>query len=52
MWVPDVLNRVLTGGGGGKTACEVIFDKLNQVTLEIIPITLQISIPLQSTGLI
>lgn len=30
MWVPDVLNRVLTGDGEGKTACDVIFDRLNQ----------------------
>ncbi|XP_075974814.1 putative transporter SVOPL [Anticarsia gemmatalis] len=34
MWVPDVLNRVMTGGGSGKTACEVIFDRLNQTTTE------------------
>ncbi|XP_075987721.1 putative transporter SVOPL [Anticarsia gemmatalis] len=34
MWVPDVLNRVLTGGGEGKTACQVIADRLNQTSTE------------------
>ncbi|KAF9423078.1 hypothetical protein HW555_001382 [Spodoptera exigua] len=32
MWVPDVLNRVMTGGGEDKTACDVIFDRLNQTS--------------------
>ncbi|XP_026732604.1 synaptic vesicle glycoprotein 2C-like [Trichoplusia ni] len=30
MWVPDVLNRVMTGDEGEKTACEVISDRFNQ----------------------
>ncbi|XP_047019672.1 solute carrier family 22 member 12-like isoform X2 [Helicoverpa zea] len=34
MWVPDVLNRVLTGDGEGMTACDVIFDRLNQTIAE------------------
>ena len=36
MWVPDVLNRVLTGDGEGMTACDVIFDRLNQVGIAIL----------------
>lgn len=31
MWVPDILNRVLTGSGAGLTACEVIAQRLNAV---------------------
>lgn len=34
MWVPDVLNRVLTGDGEGMTACDVIFARLNQTIEE------------------
>ena len=34
-WVPDVLNRVLTGDGEDKTACDVIFERLNQVSTKI-----------------
>ncbi|KOB69050.1 SV2-like protein 1 [Operophtera brumata] len=29
MWVPDVLNRVMTGSGAGMTACEVIAQRMN-----------------------
>lgn len=31
VWLPDVLNRVLTGDGEGLTACEVIAQRLNHV---------------------
>lgn len=31
MWVPDILNRVLTGNQTGLTACDVIAQRLNQV---------------------
>ncbi|CAB3245244.1 unnamed protein product [Arctia plantaginis] len=34
IWVPDVINRVITSGGGGRTACEVIFDRFNQTVVE------------------
>lgn len=34
LWVPDVLNRVLTGAGEDQTACDVIFDRLNQTATE------------------
>ncbi|CAB3248052.1 unnamed protein product [Arctia plantaginis] len=37
MWVPDILNRVLTGGGEGKTACQVILDRLEELTPEDAP---------------
>ncbi|CAH2076851.1 unnamed protein product, partial [Iphiclides podalirius] len=30
VWLPDVLNRVLTGDGEGLTACEVIAQRLNK----------------------
>ncbi|XP_049868376.1 synaptic vesicle glycoprotein 2C-like isoform X2 [Pectinophora gossypiella] len=30
VWVPDILNRVLTGNGEGLTACEVIGQRLNE----------------------
>ncbi|CAG4949160.1 unnamed protein product [Colias eurytheme] len=30
MWLPDVLNRVLTGGGHEQTACQVIAQRLNE----------------------
>nr|XP_034826723.1 synaptic vesicle glycoprotein 2C-like isoform X7 [Maniola hyperantus] len=33
MWLPDVLNRVLTGDSAGLTACEVIAQRLNEVGL-------------------
>ncbi|XP_053612467.1 solute carrier family 22 member 16-like isoform X2 [Plodia interpunctella] len=36
MWVPDVLNRVLTGGGGGLTACGVIGQRFNETVDETI----------------
>uniref|UniRef100_A0A2H1WYT6 SFRICE_023245 n=1 Tax=Spodoptera frugiperda TaxID=7108 RepID=A0A2H1WYT6_SPOFR len=32
MWVPDVLNRVMAGDGDDKTACDIIFDRLNQTS--------------------
>lgn len=32
MWVPDVLNRVMTGSGDGMTACDVIAQRLNGVS--------------------
>ncbi|CAB3245240.1 unnamed protein product [Arctia plantaginis] len=30
IWSPDVLNRVMTGGGKSRTACEVITNRVNQ----------------------
>ncbi|XP_045768641.1 synaptic vesicle glycoprotein 2C-like [Maniola jurtina] len=33
MWLPDVLNRVLTGDSAGLTACEVIAQRLNETTV-------------------
>ncbi|CAH1646505.1 unnamed protein product [Spodoptera littoralis] len=32
VWVPEILNRVMTGDGEDKTACDVIFDRLNQTS--------------------
>ncbi|XP_045447530.1 synaptic vesicle glycoprotein 2B-like [Melitaea cinxia] len=34
MWVPDILNRVLTGNQTGLTACDVIAQRLNQTVEE------------------
>jgi hypothetical protein len=32
MWVPDLLNRVITGAGsGGMTACEIMAERFNNV---------------------
>ncbi|XP_069356243.1 synaptic vesicle glycoprotein 2C-like [Maniola hyperantus] len=34
MWLPDVLNRVLTGDSAGLTACEVIAQRLNETAVK------------------
>ncbi|XP_050346816.1 synaptic vesicle glycoprotein 2C-like isoform X3 [Nymphalis io] len=34
MWIPDILNRVLTGDSAGLTACEVIAQRLNETASE------------------
>ncbi|CAH2108516.1 unnamed protein product [Euphydryas editha] len=34
MWIPDILNRVLTGNQTGLTACDVIAQRLNQTVAE------------------
>lgn len=36
MWVPDVLNRVLTGSTGEEmTACQVIRQRFNEVRIDL-----------------
>ncbi|CAH2076849.1 unnamed protein product, partial [Iphiclides podalirius] len=35
VWLPDVLNRVLTGDGEGLTACEVIAQRLNETGSDV-----------------
>nr|XP_034826720.1 synaptic vesicle glycoprotein 2B-like isoform X5 [Maniola hyperantus] len=34
MWLPDVLNRVLSGNSGGLTACGVIAQRLNETAVK------------------